>query len=124
MNLDLFDINALLTEEEQLVQGNVGRFVNDNVIPIIQECFENHTFPAELIPDIASLGLFGSSIQGYDCAGMNAISYGLICKELERGDSGLRSFVSVQSSLVMYPIYQYGSAVSFTHLTLPTILLV
>ncbi|SUZ83112.1 uncharacterized protein METZ01_LOCUS35966, partial [marine metagenome] len=109
MNLDLFDINALLTEEEQLVQGNVGRFVNDNVIPIIQECFENHTFPAELIPDIASLGLFGSSIQGYDCAGMNAISYGLICKELERGDSGLRSFVSVQSSLVMYPIYQYGS---------------
>ena len=109
MNLDLFDINALLTEEEQLVQGNVGRFVNDNVIPIIQECFENHTFPAELISDIASLGLFGSSIQGYDCAGMNAISYGLICKELERGDSGLRSFVSVQSSLVMYPIYQYGS---------------
>ena len=64
MNLDLFDINALLTEEEQLVQGNVGRFVNDNVITIIQECFENHTFPAELIPDIASLGLFGSSIQG------------------------------------------------------------
>ena len=109
MNLDLFDINALLTEEEQLVQGNVGRFVSDKVIPIIQECFENHTFPAELIPDIASLGLFGSSIQGYDCAGMNAISYGLICKELERGDSGLRSFVSVQSSLVMYPIYQYGS---------------
>ena len=109
MNLDLFDINALLTEEEQLVQGNVGRFVSDNVIPIIQECFENHTFPAKLIPDIASLGLFGSSIQGYDCAGMNAISYGLICKELERGDSGLRSFVSVQSSLVMYPIYQYGS---------------
>ena len=109
MSLDLFDINALLTEEEQLVQGNVGRFVNDNVIPIIQECFENHTFPAKLIPDIASLGLFGSSIQGYDCAGMNAISYGLICKELERGDSGLRSFVSVQSSLVMYPIYQYGS---------------
>ena len=109
MNLDLFDINALLTEEEQLVQGNVGRFVNDNVIPIIQECFENHTFPAELIPDIASMGLLGSSIQGYDCAGMNAISYGLICKELERGDSSLRSFVSVQSSLVMYPIDQYGS---------------
>ncbi len=109
MNLDLFDINALLTEEEQLVQVNVGRFVNDNVIPIIKECFENHIFPAELIPDIASMGLLGSSIQGYDCAGMNAISYGLICKELERGDSSLRSFVSVQSSLVMYPIDQYGS---------------
>ena len=109
MKLDLFDINALLTEEEQLVQVNVGRFVNDNVIPIIKECFENHIFPAELIPDIASMGLLGSSIQGYDCAGMNAISYGLICKELERGDSSLRSFVSVQSSLVMYPIDQYGS---------------
>ncbi|HJL81563.1 MAG TPA: acyl-CoA dehydrogenase family protein [Gammaproteobacteria bacterium] len=109
MKLDLFDINALLTEEEQLVQVNVGRFVNDNVMPIIKECFENHIFPAELIPDIASMGLLGSSIQGYDCAGMNAISYGLICKELERGDSSLRSFVSVQSSLVMYPIDQYGS---------------
>ena len=109
MKLDLFDIIALLTEEEQLVQVNVGRFVNDNVMPIIKECFENHIFPAELIPDIASMGLLGSSIQGYDCAGMNAISYGLICKELERGDSSLRSFVSVQSSLVMYPIDQYGS---------------
>jgi len=109
MNLDLFDINSVLTEEEQLVQDNVGRFVNDKVLPIIQECFENHRFPAELVPEIAALGILGSSIQGYGCAGMNAISFGLICKELERGDSGLRSFASVQSSLVMFPIFEYGS---------------
>jgi len=109
MNLDLFDINSVLTEEEQLVQDNVGRFVNEKVLPIIQECFENHRFPAELVPEIAALGILGSSIEGYGCAGMNAISFGLICKELERGDSGLRSFASVQSSLVMFPIFQYGS---------------
>ena len=109
MNTDLFDISSVLTEEEQLVQDNVGRFVNDKVLPIIQECFENHRFPAELIPEIAALGILGSSIQGYGCAGMNAISFGLICKELERGDSGLRSFASVQSSLVMFPIFEYGS---------------
>ena len=109
MNTDLFDINSVLTEEEQLVQDNVGRFVNDKVLPIIQECFENHRFPAELIPEIAALGILGSSIEGYGCAGMNAISFGLICKELERGDSGLRSFASVQSSLVMFPIFEYGS---------------
>ena len=109
MNLDLFDINSVLTEEEQLVQDNVGRFVNDKVLPIIRECFENHRFPAELVPEIAALGILGSSIEGYGCAGMNAISFGLICKELERGDSGLRSFASVQSSLVMFPIFQYGS---------------
>ena len=109
MNTDLFDISSVLTEEEQLVQDNVGRFVNDNVLPIIQECFEKHRFPAELIPEIAALGILGSSIQGYGCAGINAISFGLICKELERGDSGLRSFASVQSSLVMFPIFEYGS---------------
>jgi len=109
MNTDLFDISSVLTEEEQLVQDNVGRFVNDKVLPIIQECFENHRFPAELVPEIAALGILGSSIEGYGCAGMNAISFGLICKELERGDSGLRSFASVQSSLVMFPIFQYGS---------------
>jgi len=109
MNTDLFDISSVLTEEEQLVQDNVGRFVNDKVLPIIQECFEKHRFPAELIPEIAALGILGSSIEGYGCAGMNAISFGLICKELERGDSGLRSFASVQSSLVMFPIFQYGS---------------
>ncbi len=109
MSVDLFDINSLLSEEEQIVRDNVSRFVDDNVKPIIQECFESHSFPKELIKPIAELGLLGSSIEGYDCAGMNSISYGLICQELERGDSGVRSFVSVQSSLVMYPIFKFGS---------------
>ncbi|HET7175229.1 MAG TPA: acyl-CoA dehydrogenase family protein [Gammaproteobacteria bacterium] len=107
--LDLYDVRGLLTEEEQLVQDTTGRFVDEKVLPIIGECFEKGRFPKELIPEIASLGLLGSSIQGYDCAGLNGVAYGLICQELERGDSGLRSFVSVQSSLVMYPIYSYGS---------------
>jgi glutaryl-CoA dehydrogenase len=87
----------------------VARFVDDRVLPVIRECFEKHRFPRELIPEIAALGLLGSSIQGYGCAGMNSVSYGLICQELEAGDSGLRSFVSVQSSLVMYPIHAFGS---------------
>ncbi|HEV2109803.1 MAG TPA: acyl-CoA dehydrogenase family protein [Gammaproteobacteria bacterium] len=107
--LDLYDVRGLLTEEEQLVQDTTARFVDEKVLPIIGECFEKGRFPKELVPEIASLGLLGSSIQGYDCAGLNGVSYGLICQELERGDSGLRSFVSVQSSLVMYPIYAYGS---------------
>ena len=109
MNIDLFDTASLLSEEELMVKENVSRFVRENVKPIIQEHFEQHTFPSDLIKPIAELGLLGSSIEGYECAGMNAISYGLICQELERGDSGVRSFVSVQSSLVMYPIYTYGS---------------
>ena len=109
MTIDLFDINSLLTEEEKAVQESVSRFVRDNVNPVIKECFENHEFPSDLIKPIADLGLFGTSIKGYGCPGMNAIIYGLICKELEKGDSGIRSFVSVQSSLVMYPIYAFGS---------------
>lgn len=109
MTIDLFDINSLLTEEEKAVQESVSRFVRNNVNPVIQECFENHEFPSDLIKPIADLGLFGTSIKGYGCPGMNAIIYGLICKELEKGDSGIRSFVSVQSSLVMYPIYAFGS---------------
>ena len=109
MSIDLFDINSLLSEEEQIVRNNVSRFVDENVKPIIQDCFESHSFPKELIKPIAELGLLGSSIEGYDCAGMNSVSYGLICQELERGDSGVRSFVSVQSSLVMYPIFTFGS---------------
>jgi len=107
--LDLYDIRAELSDEECMVQDSVARFVDDQVLPIIREAFETHTFPHELIPEIAALGLLGSSIEGYDCAGLNAICYGLICQELERGDSGLRSFVSVQSSLVMFPIHAYGS---------------
>ena len=107
--LDLFDIRSELSEEEILVQDTVARFVDDQVLPIIRECFEQHRFPKELVSEIAALGLLGSSIEGYDCAGLNSVAYGLICQELERGDSGLRSFVSVQSSLVMYPIHSFGS---------------
>jgi len=107
--LDLYDVRALLSEEEQLVQDSVARLVDEKVLPVIRECFEEHRFPRELIPELAALGLLGSSLQGYDCAGLNAVSYGLICQELERGDSGIRSFVSVQSSLCMYPIHAYGT---------------
>ena len=107
--LDLFCIRQALSEDERMVQDAVARLVNERVLPIMQHCFEEHRFPRELIPEIASLGLLGSSIDGYGCAGLNAVSYGLICQEIERGDSGLRSFVSVQSSLCMYPIYAFGS---------------
>ncbi len=107
--MDLYDVQSELSEEERMVQETVARFVDEKVIPVIRDAFENHYFPRDLITQVAELGLLGSSIEGYDCAGMNAICYGLICQELERGDSGLRSFVSVQSSLVMYPIYSYGS---------------
>ncbi len=107
--LDLYDIRSELDEEEALVQDTVARFVDEQVLPIIGEAFENSRFPAELVPGVAELGLLGSSIDGYGCAGLNSVAYGLICQELERGDSGLRSFVSVQSSLVMFPIHAYGS---------------
>jgi glutaryl-CoA dehydrogenase len=107
--LDLFGVRASLTEEERLVQDSVARLVDAEVLPIIRKAFEEHRFPKQLVPKLAELGLLGSSISGYDCAGLNAVSYGLICQELERGDSGIRSFVSVQSSLCMYPIYAFGS---------------
>ena len=107
--LDLYDIRSELSEDEVMVKDTVGRFVDDRVIPLMQEAFEKHEFPRHLVGEVAELGLLCSSIEGYDCAGMNSVSYGLICQELERGDSGLRSFVSVQSSLVMYPIHAYGS---------------
>jgi glutaryl-CoA dehydrogenase len=107
--LDLYGVRAALSEDERLVQAAVARLVDAEVLPIIQRCFEEHRFPRELVPLLAAQGLLGSSLQGYDCAGLNAICYGLICQELERGDSGIRSFVSVQSSLCMYPIWAYGS---------------
>ena len=107
--MDLYDVRQSLSEDEQMVQDAVARFVDDRFLPVIAEHFEAGTFPMDLIPEIADLGLLGSSIEGYDCAGMNGVQYGLICQELERGDSGLRSFVSVQSSLVMYPISAFGS---------------
>jgi glutaryl-CoA dehydrogenase len=107
--LDLYDVRSELSDDERMVQETVARFVDDAVIPLMREAFEQHTFPMELVSQVAELGLFGSSIDGYDCAGLNSVCYGLICQELERGDSGLRSFVSVQSSLCMFPIHAYGS---------------
>jgi glutaryl-CoA dehydrogenase len=107
---DLYDVRAMLTEEERMVQDTVARFTDLKVLPIIGDCFDEGRFPSELIPEMAALGLLGSSLPvEYGCAGMNAVSYGLVCQELERGDSGIRSFASVQSSLCMYPIYAYGS---------------
>lgn len=106
---DLYDVDSLLSDEEKMIRDSVARFVDERAMPIIAEHFDNGTFPAELVGEIADMGLLGSSIEGYGCAGLNAVSYGLICQELERCDSGLRSFVSVQSSLCMYPIYAYGS---------------
>jgi glutaryl-CoA dehydrogenase len=107
--LDLYGVRAMLSEDEQMVQDSVARLVDTEVLPIIRRCFEEHRFPKELVPQLAALGLLGSSLEGYGCAGLNAVSYGLICQELERGDSGIRSFVSVQSSLCMYPLYTFGS---------------
>jgi glutaryl-CoA dehydrogenase len=113
--LDLFDIRSSLSDEERMVQDSVARLVDEKVLPIIQQCFEEHRFPRELVPELAALGLLGSSLQGYECAGLNGICYGLICQQLERGDSGIRSFVSVQSSLCMYPIYAFGSEAQKQH---------
>ncbi len=107
--MDFYDVRGQLSEEEQMVQDSVARFIDEKVLPVIREAFEEHRFPAELVPEIAELGLLGSSIDGYDCAGLNAVCYGLICQELERGDTGIRSFVSVQSSLCMYPIHAFGT---------------
>lgn len=107
--IDFFDVQSLLTDEERMVQQTVARFVDEKALPLIPRAFEEHRFPLELVPELATLGVLGCTLQGYDCAGINNICYGLICQELERGDSGLRSFVSVQSSLVMWPIYTYGS---------------
>src|SRR3989440_1095753 len=106
---DLYNIDHLLSEEERMVRDTVRKFVQDRVLPIIGEHFEAGTFPRELIPTIAELGLLGMHIDGYGCAGLSAVCYGLACQELEAGDSGLRSFVSVQGSLAMFPIYAFGS---------------
>ena len=106
---DLYNIDYLLSEEERMVRDTVRKFVQDRVLPIIGEHFEAGTFPRELIPTIAELGLLGMHIEGYGCAGLSAVCYGLACQELEAGDSGLRSFVSVQGSLAMFPISAFGS---------------
>ncbi len=106
---DLYNIDHLLNEEERMVRDSVRKFVQDRVLPIIGEHFEAGTFPYHLIPAIADMGLLGMHIEGYGCAGLSSVCYGLACQELEAGDSGLRSFVSVQGSLVMFPISAFGS---------------
>ena len=107
--LDLFDVESQLGDEECIVRDSVARFVDDRVLPIIGECFEQQRFPIELVPEFAALGLFGCTLEGYGCAGLNNVAYGLICRELERGDSAMRSLVSVQGSLVMHPLHTFGS---------------
>jgi glutaryl-CoA dehydrogenase len=107
---DLFNIDAALTEEERAVRDSVRRFVDERVIPVIGQCYVDGRFPKELVPEMAELGVFGANLpEEYGCAGLNNVSYGLIMQELERGDSGVRSFASVQGALVMYPIYAFGS---------------
>jgi glutaryl-CoA dehydrogenase len=107
--LDLYQIDRLLSDDERLVRDTVRSFVRERVLPIIGEHFEAGTFPKDLIPEIAELGLLGMHLEGYGCAGLSAVNYGLACQELEYGDSGLRSFVSVQGSLAMFPIWKFGS---------------
>jgi glutaryl-CoA dehydrogenase len=107
--VDYLEIDSQFSEEELLVRQTARQFVEDRVVPVIRDCFREARFPAELVPELGRLGFLGANIEGYGCAGMNNIAYGLIMQELERGDSGLRSFVSVQSGLVMYPILTFGS---------------
>ena len=106
---DFYNVDELLTDDERIVRNTVREFVTVRVLPIIGKCFEEGRFPEELIPDLASLGLLGANLQGYGCAGIGDVAYGLALQELERGDSGVRSFVSVQGSLAMYAIHAYGS---------------
>src|SRR6202453_397580 len=108
-NFDFLHLDAGFSEDELLVRRTARDFVEDNIIPIIEDCFREGRFPRELVPLMGELGFFGASLEGYGCAGMSNVEYGLVTQELERGDSGLRSFVSVQSALVMYPIYTFGS---------------
>jgi glutaryl-CoA dehydrogenase len=107
---DFYRIDDLLADEERLVRQTVRQFVRDKLEPIIAECFEEDRFPMELVPGLAELGVFGANLpEEYGCAGMNNIAYGLVMQELEAGDSGLRSFVSVQGALCMYPIFEFGT---------------
>jgi glutaryl-CoA dehydrogenase len=106
---DLYRIDDLLSDDERAIRDTVARFVDREVLPTIGKHFRDHTFPSHVIPGLAELGVFGATLKGYGCAGLSNVAYGLILQELERGDSGLRSFASVQSSLCMFPIHSYGS---------------
>ena len=107
--VDFLDFDSLLSDEEKLARQTARQFVDDAIMPIIEQYNREGKFPVQLVPQMADLGLFGASLKGYGCAGMSNVEYGLVTQELERGDSGLRSFVSVQSALVMYPIHAFGS---------------
>jgi glutaryl-CoA dehydrogenase len=106
---DFLNLDSTLSDDERLVRRSARDFVEDNVIPIIEDCFREGRFPRELVRGMGEMGFYGANLHGYGCAGMSSVEYGLVMQELERGDSGLRSFVSVQSALVMYPIYAFGS---------------
>src|SRR5574341_167051 len=103
--IDYYDTASLLSEEERLVQKTVRGFIDERVIPIIAKHYDEGTFPDHLVREMGALGLLGANLEGYGCAGLGAVAYGLILQELERGDSGLRSFVSVQGSLALYAIH-------------------
>ena len=109
-SLDYYDIESLLSPDERMVRDTARRFVDEEYLPVVREAFREGYFPRSVIPRVAALGFLGANLpEKYGCAGLNNVAYGLINQELERGDSGLRSFVSVQSSLVMYPIHAFGS---------------
>ena len=107
--VDFLDFDSLLNDEERLVRQTARQFVDNEVLPIIEKHNREATFPMHLVPMLGELGFFGANLEGYGCAGMSNVAYGQVMQELERGDSGLRSFVSVQSALVMYPIHAFGS---------------
>jgi glutaryl-CoA dehydrogenase len=108
-NVDFIGFDAMLSEDERMVRETARRFIDDNLIPIIEECNREGRFPRELVKPMGEMGFFGANLHGYGCAGMSNVEYGLVTQEMERGDSGIRSFVSVQSALVMYPIFTFGS---------------
>src|ERR687883_660524 len=107
--VDYFSVDSLFSEEELLVRQTARRFADERILPVIRDCYRDARFPTTLIPEMAKLGFLGANLEGYGCAGMSNVEYGLIMQELERADSGVRSFVSVQGALVMYPILTYGS---------------
>ena len=107
--VDFLGFDNLLSEDERMARDTARQFIEDNLIPIIEECNREGRFPRELVPQMGQLGFFGANLHGYGCAGMSNVEYGLVMQEFERGDSGVRSFVSVQSALVMYPIFTFGS---------------
>ena len=107
--VDYFCVDSLFSEEELMVRQTARRFAEERILPLIRDCYRDGRFPAEIVPEMAELGFLGANLEGYGCAGMSNTEYGLIMQELERVDSGVRSFVSVQGALVMYPIHTYGS---------------